>query len=114
MVACPFGAMVVVYGIWEILTSYEMVDVCDTPTVFIHLSRMFLSTDILFKTDSHGETFIYQIDISIVSRGAPGLIADSSCGVWGRGLITCLVYGALPLVLCLKQQLVCEFPTTIT
>ena len=49
MVTRSLWAMVVPSGTLAIFTKYEMIDLCDTGFVFIHLPRIFLSMDIHSK-----------------------------------------------------------------
>ena len=68
--------------------------VWDAVSIFNHLPRMFLSTDIAFPitawTCCHGPHL--NAILRIISRGVSGLANDSPCGVWGRGWTTCRLH----------------------
>ena len=46
--ACPIRALLVPYRMLSTFTSYEMINVMDTFSPFVHIPSMFPSTDILF------------------------------------------------------------------
>ena len=73
---------------------YEMMNIWDTVSTFIHLHRMFLSTDNLFEqrigqfTLAHLYIILHNI-LSEINKSVPGVVTDSPYGVWGRELTTC-------------------------
>ena len=46
-------------------------------------------------------SFILHTKLWIISRGVSGLATDSTCGLWGRGWTTCLLYGSSLFNVCL-------------
>ena len=82
-----------------------MINVWDTVYTYIHLPRMFLSTDIFFE--QRIEQFILSlfsyvrfIKPVIISRNIPCWATDSPYGVGGHGWPTYLLYGGPLLDLC--------------
>ena len=73
---------------------YEMMNIWDTVSTFIHLHRMFLPTDNLFEqrigqfTLAHLYIILHNI-LSEINKSVPGLVTYSPYGVWGRELTTC-------------------------
>ena len=77
--------------------------------------RMFLSLDLLWEYRiQHGANgplyVISSYSTWIFCRGVSGFATDCPCGVWCRGLTTCLLYVGPPFGnRILKQQLGCRF-----
>ena len=49
MVVCTFWALVVPYRMLALSTLYEMINVCDIVSAFVHLPGMFTSSDFFLK-----------------------------------------------------------------
>ena len=97
VVACPSRTLVVLYRMLTIFTRYILTNVWDAVFTFIHLPRMFLSTDLPFANNGLNKmpwtsyiSYLHAI-LRIISRGVSGLATGSPCGVWGRGWTTCLL-----------------------
>ena len=107
------GLQVVLHRMLAIIILYEMINVWDTVSAFVHLLKTFLFEDFLCKQ------WIEHVIINLsfisdanteqrtITRSVPGWAIDSLQGVWCCGWTTCLLYGH-PL-LGFKWQLVCKF-----
>ena len=78
-----------------------------TVSLIVHLPRMFPPTDILFEKKKRIGLVSIDLFISylhtllvIINRSVSGLATDSPCGVWGRGLTTCLLCNGPILGVC--------------
>ena len=72
-----------------------MINVWDTVSAHIHIPRMFLSVDYLYKkwigqVTSPSLSDFHTI-LRKIRRGVPGLATGSPCGVWNHGWTTCLL-----------------------
>ena len=76
--------------------------------------RIFLSLDLLWEYRiQHGANRPLYVTSSystwIFCRGVSGFATDCPCGVWCRGLTTCILHIGLPFGSNSKQQLGCRF-----
>ena len=111
--ACPFREPIVMYRTLAVFAWYEMINWCDSVSVFMRLLKMFLSEDFIFekRIGFHGPPLypIYIITFTIIGKGVSGQATDSSCGIWGRGWTTCPLCDSPLYIHVSKRQLVCEF-----
>ena len=104
--ACPFRTLVVLY---RNVSIYYMSNINELPDgILFHWfckctpPWMFLPLDIPSEYRPEHVTFgllcvIFKFPSRIFCRRVPGFATDCPCGVWCRGLTTCLLYVGPPL-----------------
>ena len=105
--ACPFRTLVVLYRMFPFI--YYMSNINELPDgILFHWfckctpPWMFLPLDIPSEYRPEHVTFgllcvIFKFPSRIFCRRVPGFATDCPCGVWCRGLTTCLLYVGPPL-----------------
>ena len=103
--ACPFRTLVVLYRMFPFIMS----NINELPDgILFHWfckctpPWMFLPLDIPSEYRPEHVTFglfcvIFKFPSRIFCRRVPGFATDCPCGVWCRGLTTCLLYVGPPL-----------------
>ena len=90
---CPSRALAVLYRMFTIFACYVLTYVWDAVSILTTSLGCFFVHRLCFSNNGLNKlpwtSYLHAI-LRIISRGASGLVADSPCGVWGRGWTTCL------------------------